>query len=137
MARTRKPTDWPEGFEAYTRAHRFTDLEELLLWDCSLMHECFEEALARWKDREGWVNASEMRSDEWKMVRIMADEIALERHGRPLSMRAIRWGCRLAERLEWRFLRESYPRIQVRHQGSMALKTIWGKFSHQMPGRQN
>lgn len=107
MHQKTKATGWPEGFESWIRAHRLTDAEELLLWDCSMMCECLEAGLARWMEREGRVNSSEIRRDEWNQVRNMADEIALELHGRPLSMKAIRWGCGLAERLERRFLGRS------------------------------
>lgn len=104
MVRRRKPTGWPEGFEAYIRCRAFRDIEELLLWDCASMVECFEAAEARWRERVGWSEGKKMRSDEWKKVLIVADEIAIERMGRPLSMNAIRWGCRLAGRLERVFL---------------------------------
>lgn len=103
MNRRKKTTDWPEGFEDYILGREFSDIEELLLWDCTCMCECFEEALARWKEREGWVEPSLMRSEEWKAVRVIADEISMDRCGAPLRMNAIRWGCRLAERLESRF----------------------------------
>jgi hypothetical protein len=103
MHQNGKATDWPEGFEAWIRAHRFTEVEDLLLWDCSVMCECFEAGLARWMERSGRVNTSELRRDEWKHVRIVANEMALQRHGRTFNMKAIRWGCKLAERLEGAF----------------------------------
>jgi len=78
MNRRERTTDWPEGFEAYVRGRRFTDVEELLLWDCACMIECFEEAQARWKEREGWVQQAEMRSEGWKAVRTLADEASLK-----------------------------------------------------------
>ncbi len=104
MSHGKKTTGWPEGFEEYIRQRQFTDMENLLLWDCAVMCECFEEALARWIGLEGAVPEAEMRSDEWKAIRGIADEISIDRHGRPLSMNAIRWGCRLAKRLEQYFL---------------------------------
>ncbi|GEM_PF-4543725 len=104
MSRRKKTTGWPEGFEAYIRCRQFTDIEELLLWDCANMYECFQLALASWKDREGAVVVAEMRSEEWRAVRGLANEISIERFGGPLRMHAIRWGCTLALRLEQRFL---------------------------------
>jgi hypothetical protein len=104
MVRRRKPTGWPDGFEAYIRGREFRDIEELLLWDCASMVECFEAAEAKWRERQGWPEGKMMRSDEWKQVRMVADEIAMERMGRPLSMKAIRWGFRLAEKLVNGFL---------------------------------
>jgi len=104
MIHRKRTTGWPEGFEAYIRGRRFTDVEELLLWDCACMVECWEEALVRWKEREGRGQLAEMRSGEWNQVRMLADEVSCERMGSPLRMNAIRWGCRLAKRLEDQFL---------------------------------
>jgi hypothetical protein len=104
MNRRKRTTDWPEGFEAYIRGRIFTDVEELLLWDCACMVECWEEALARWKKREGRGQPAEMRSGEWNQVRLLADEVSCERMGSPLRMNAIRWGCRLAKRLEEQYI---------------------------------
>jgi hypothetical protein len=78
MTRRKKTTGWPEGFEEYIRQREFTDMENLVLWDCSVMCECFEEALARWKALEGSVTEAEMRSDEWKAVRGIADQISMD-----------------------------------------------------------
>jgi hypothetical protein len=104
MSKRKRTTDWPEGFEIYIRGRRFTDIEELLLWDCACMVECWEEALARWNQGQGRGQPAEMRSGEWKNVRVIADEISRERWGAPLRMHAIRWGCRLAKRLEGHYL---------------------------------
>jgi hypothetical protein len=104
MNRRKKTTEWPERFEAYIRGREFTDMESLLLWDCACMCECFEEALRRWMEREGLAEPSSMCQEEWKAVRVIADQISMDRCGAPLRMHAIRWGCRLAERLERRFL---------------------------------
>ena len=104
MSRRKRTTDWLAGFEAYIRGRQFTDVEELLLWDCACMCCCWDEALARWKEREGWGQLAEMRSGEWNQVRMLADEVSCERMGSPLHMNAIRWGCRLAKRLEDQFL---------------------------------
>ena len=93
MNRKKRTTDWPEGIETYVRGRRFNDVEELLLWDCACMVEWWEEALARWKDREGRGQSVGMRSDEWNQVRMLADEVSEERMGSPLRMYAIRWGC--------------------------------------------
>ena len=103
MKKPEKTTGWPEGFEAYIRSRRFTDVEELLLWDCSSMNECLQEALKAWLEQSGMDQAS-MRAEEWKVVRIKADQISMDRCGAPLRMKAIRWGCRLAGELEARFL---------------------------------
>jgi hypothetical protein len=102
MNRRKKATGCPEGFEEYIRERQFTDMEDLLLWDCAVMCECFDEALARWKGLEGSVAEAEIRSDAWKVVHGIADEISIDRHGRHLSMNATRWGRRLAERMEER-----------------------------------
>ena len=104
MSDGKKRTGWAEGFENYIRQRQFTDMENLVLWDCAVMCECFEEALARWKELTGEVPEAEMRSDAWKAVRSIADEISLHRWGRPLCMNAIRWGCQLTERLEHEYM---------------------------------
>jgi hypothetical protein len=104
MRGRKKTTEWPEGFEAYIRCRQFTDVEELLLWDCANMFESFQEALARWEALGGRVHQVQMRAEEWKAVRGLADEISMERFGAPLRMHAIRWGCALARRLEQRYL---------------------------------
>ena len=79
MIQSKRTTGWPDGFEAYVRGRRFTDVEVLLLWDCASMVKCWEEALARWMEREGWVQRAEMRCDEWKVVHELADEVARAR----------------------------------------------------------
>jgi hypothetical protein len=55
MSRKKKTTGWPEGFEKYIRGRRFTNMENLFLWEGAVMCECFEKALARWKGLEGSV----------------------------------------------------------------------------------
>jgi len=104
MKKCEKTTGWPEGFEAYIRGRSFTDMEELLLWDCSSMHECLQEALNGWLDQSG-MDQTSMRAEEWREVRIKADQISMEMYGAPLRMKAIRWGCRLAGQLERAFWR--------------------------------
>lgn len=104
MSRRKKTTDWPEGFEAYIRGCQFTDMEELLLWDCANMFESFQDSLARWREIEGTVHVAEMRSKEWMAIRVIADEISMERSGAPLRMHDIRWGCTLARKVEQRYL---------------------------------
>ena len=106
MNRSVKATGWPEGFQADIRSREFTDMEELILWDCACMCECFQEALATWMDRTGRTRDSGMQSEEWKAVLAIAGEISMERWGSPLRMNAIRWGCRLAERLQRKFVME-------------------------------
>ena len=54
----------------------------------------------------GRTRDSGMQSEEWKAVLAIADEISKERWGSPLRMNAIRWGCRLAERLQRKFVME-------------------------------
>jgi hypothetical protein len=39
------------------------------------MCELCDKALARWRERRGWVHRAEMRSDEWKSVQELADEM--------------------------------------------------------------
>jgi len=104
MSRRKKTTDWPEGFEAYIRGRQFTDMEGLLIWDCANMFESFQEALTRSTDLVDAVPERDMRAEEWRAVRHLADEISMERSGAPLRMHAIRWGCTLARRVEQRYL---------------------------------
>ena len=77
------------------------------------MFESFQEALTLWEDQGGGTSEVEMRSEAWKAVRSLADEISMERSGAPLRMHAIRWGCTLAAILEERFVASSFAEVRT------------------------